>query len=72
MAGRAQVIAIKKKNNRLMKESTAEGKARVKAELDKKVLIDQVRAGCARVHLWRVAAGRHGGLRLRERASANR
>lgn len=27
-----------------MKESTKEGKARVKAELDKKVLIDQIRA----------------------------
>jgi hypothetical protein len=29
---------------RLLKESTKEGKARVKAELDKKVLIDQIRA----------------------------
>lgn len=38
-----EVLAIKKKNTRLIKESTAEGKARVKAELDKKVLIDQVR-----------------------------
>ena len=39
-----EVLAIKKKNARLLKESTAEGKARVKAELDKKVLIDQVQA----------------------------
>ena len=30
--------------DRLLKESTKEGKARVKAELDKKVLVDQIRA----------------------------
>jgi myosin protein heavy chain len=39
-----EMIAMKKKNTRLIKESTKEGKARVKAELDKKVLADQVRA----------------------------
>jgi hypothetical protein len=37
-------MALKKKNSRLLKESTNEGKARVKAELDKKVLIDQLKA----------------------------
>ena len=40
----AELTALKKKNSRLLKESTKEGKARVKAELDKKVLIDQIRA----------------------------
>jgi len=39
-----EMIALKKKNSRLIKESTKEGKARVKAELDKKVLQDQIRA----------------------------
>jgi len=39
-----ETIAMKKKNTRLIKESTKEGKARVKAELDKKVLQDQIRA----------------------------
>merc|ERR1719424_1796257 len=39
-----EMIALKKKNSRLLKEGTKEGKARVKAELDKKVLIDQIRA----------------------------
>ena len=38
-----QLVAQKKKNSRLLK-STMEGKARVKAELDKKVLVDQIRA----------------------------
>ncbi len=33
----AELTALKKKNSRLLKESTKEGKARVKAELDKKV-----------------------------------
>ena len=40
----SELTALKKKNSRLLKESTKEGKARVKAELDKKVLIDQIRA----------------------------
>ena len=39
-----EVHSLKKKNTRLIKESTKEGKARVKAELDKKVLEDQIRA----------------------------
>ena len=39
-----ELVAQKKKNSRLLKESTMEGKARVKAELDKKVLVDQIRA----------------------------
>lgn len=39
-----EVMALKKKNSRLLKESAKEGKARVKAELDKKVLVDQIRA----------------------------
>lgn len=39
-----EVHALKKKNTRLINESTKEGKARVKAELDKKVLEDQIRA----------------------------
>jgi hypothetical protein len=39
-----EVLALKKKNSRLIKESTQEGKARVKAELDKKVLLDQLKA----------------------------
>ena len=38
------MVSLKKKNSRLLKESTKEGKARVKAELDKKVLVDQIRA----------------------------
>jgi len=38
------MIALKKKNARLIKESIREGKARVKAELDKKILEDQIRA----------------------------
>ena len=39
-----ELVSVKKKTSRLLKESTDEGKQRVKAELDKKVLIDQVRA----------------------------
>lgn len=39
-----EVHALKKKNTRLINESTKEGKARVKAELDKKILEDQIRA----------------------------
>ena len=39
----AEVTSLKKKNQRLLRESTNEGKKRVKAELDKKVLMDQVR-----------------------------
>lgn len=37
------MVALQKKNARLIKESTEEGRARVKAELDVKVLQDQVR-----------------------------
>lgn len=37
------IVALQKKNARLIKESTEEGRARVKAELDVKVLQDQVR-----------------------------
>ena len=37
------MIALQKKNARLIKEATEEGRARVKAELDIKVLQDQVR-----------------------------
>ena len=37
-------MSCKKRAARLVKESTKEGKQRVKAELDKKVLIDQLRA----------------------------
>ena len=37
------MVALQKKNARLIKESTEEGRARVKAELDIKVLQDQVR-----------------------------
>ena len=39
-----EMIALQKKNSRLIKESTKEGRSRVKAELDKKVLQDQIRA----------------------------
>ena len=38
------IFQMQKKNQRLIKESTKEGRARVTAELDKKVLQDQVRA----------------------------
>lgn len=38
------MVSLQKKNARLIKESTEEGKARVKAEMDVKVLQDQVRA----------------------------
>ena len=38
------MVALQKKNARLIKESTEEGRARVKAELDIKVLQDQIRA----------------------------
>lgn len=37
------MVGLQKKNARLIKESTEEGRARVKAELDVKVLQDQVR-----------------------------
>ena len=39
-----ETVLLKKKNTRILKESTDEGKARVKAELDKKILADQLRA----------------------------
>ena len=39
-----EAVLLKKKNTRILKESTDEGKARVKAELDKKILADQLRA----------------------------
>jgi len=38
------MVALQKKNARLIKESTEEGKARVKAEMDVRVLQEQVRA----------------------------
>ena len=38
------MVSLQKKNARLIKESTEEGKARVKAEMDVKVLQEQVRA----------------------------
>jgi hypothetical protein len=38
------MVSLQKKNARLIKESTEEGKARIKAEMDVKVLQDQVRA----------------------------
>lgn len=38
------MVSLQKKNTRLIKESTEEGRARVKAELDIKVLQDQIRA----------------------------
>merc|ERR1719446_1946090 len=38
------VEAFKKKNQRLLRESTEEGKKRVRAELDKKVVMDQLTA----------------------------
>ncbi|KAF4321420.1 hypothetical protein BBO99_00001227 [Phytophthora kernoviae] len=39
-----EMLALKKKNARLLKEGTQEGKARVKSELDKKVLLEQLQA----------------------------
>ncbi|DAZ98621.1 TPA: hypothetical protein N0F65_000816 [Lagenidium giganteum] len=39
-----ELLALKKKNSRLLKEGTKEGKARVKSELDKKVLLEQIQA----------------------------
>ncbi|KAE8915102.1 hypothetical protein PF003_g507 [Phytophthora fragariae] len=39
-----ELLALKKKNARLLKEGTQEGKARVKSELDKKVLLEQLQA----------------------------
>eukprot|EP00604_Paraphysomonas_vestita_P003553 CAMPEP_0174822932 /NCGR_PEP_ID=MMETSP1107-20130205/19924_1 /TAXON_ID=36770 /ORGANISM="Paraphysomonas vestita, Strain GFlagA" /LENGTH=743 /DNA_ID=CAMNT_0016043479 /DNA_START=993 /DNA_END=3224 /DNA_ORIENTATION=- len=38
------MVALQKKNTRLIKESTEEGRARIKAELDVKVLQDQIRS----------------------------
>ena len=38
------MVSLQKKNARLIKEQTEEGKARVKAEMDTKVAQDQVRA----------------------------
>merc|ERR1739841_222819 len=40
----AEAVALSKKNARLLKEATREGRGRVKAELDKKILQDQLRA----------------------------
>ena len=40
----AETVALSKKNARLLKEATKEGRSRVKAELDKKLLQDQLRA----------------------------
>ena len=40
----SEVTSLKKKNQRILRESTEEGKKRVKAELDKKVLMDQLTA----------------------------
>ena len=37
----AEIVALSKKNARLLKEATKEGRGRVKAELDKKILQDQ-------------------------------
>ncbi|CEG43669.1 Leucine-rich repeat, ribonuclease inhibitor subtype [Plasmopara halstedii] len=39
-----ELLTMKKKNARLLKEGTQEGKARVKSELDKKVLLEQLQA----------------------------
>ncbi|GMF09169.1 unnamed protein product [Phytophthora lilii] len=39
-----ELLALKKKNAQLLKEGTQEGKARVKSELDKKVLLEQLQA----------------------------
>lgn len=39
-----ELLALKKKNARLLKEGTQEGKARVKSELDKKVVLEQLGA----------------------------
>ncbi|GLD95331.1 hypothetical protein PINS_up003975 [Pythium insidiosum] len=39
-----EMIALKKKNSRLLKEGTKEGKARVKSEMDKKVMLEQIQA----------------------------
>lgn len=39
-----ELLGLKKKNARLLTEGTTEGKARVKSELDKKVLLDQLQA----------------------------
>lgn len=39
-----EVASLKKKNQRLLRESTEEGKKRVRAELDKKVVMDQLTA----------------------------
>ncbi|RLN88396.1 hypothetical protein BBJ28_00004297 [Nothophytophthora sp. Chile5] len=39
-----ELLALKKKNARLLKEGTQEGKARVKSEMDKKVLLEQLQA----------------------------
>ncbi|OWZ23797.1 hypothetical protein PHMEG_0001255 [Phytophthora megakarya] len=39
-----ELLGLKKKNARLLKEGTQEGKARVKSELDKKVLLEQLQA----------------------------
>lgn len=39
-----ELLALKKKNARLLKEGTSEGKARAKSEMDKKVLLEQLQA----------------------------
>lgn len=39
-----ELVSLQKKNARLLKEGTQEGKARVKSELDKKVLLEQLQA----------------------------
>lgn len=39
-----ELLALKKKNSRLLKEGTQEGKARMKSEMDKKVMLEQIQA----------------------------
>lgn len=39
-----ELLGLKKKNSRLLKEGTQEGKARVKSEMDKKVMLEQIQA----------------------------
>lgn len=62
----SEMSALKKKNTRLVREATKEGKSRVKAELDKKVLQDQVRGRVrARVPLRACGHRPHHGLHAR-------
>jgi hypothetical protein len=39
-----EMLSLKKKNSRLLKEGTNEGKARAKSEMDKKVMLEQIQA----------------------------